>query len=120
MIRIQVLKNKSLLAEKCIVADHFWARLKGLIGTTRLELGEGLWLSPCHDIHMWFMRIAIDVVFVRPSQGDALWEVTSVHRNLRPWKLFPVWDRRAQATLELPVGTIDRCAIVAGDELCIS
>jgi uncharacterized membrane protein (UPF0127 family) len=105
------------------VANRFFARLKGLIGTSRLEPGEGLLLSPCNDIHMWFMRIPIDVVFVRPLAGDpegATHEVCSVREDLPPWRPLPVRDGRARETLELPAGTIRRCGIAAGDRLCIS
>lgn len=122
-IRVQSLKNQSLIADKCFVADRFLTRLIGLIGTSRLEPGEGLLISPCNDIHMWFMRMPIDVVFVRSagSAGGAFTHVVSSAReNVRPWKFLPLRDGRADQTLELPVGTIERCKITAGDELCIS
>lgn len=123
-IRVQSLKNQSLIADKCFVADRFLARLKGLLGTSRLEPGEGLLISPCNDIHMWFMRMPIDVVFVRPAPASAVGSVThvvcSAHEDVRPWKLLPLRDARAKETIELPVGTIGRCEIAAGDELCIS
>jgi uncharacterized membrane protein (UPF0127 family) len=111
-IRIQSLKNQSLIADKCFVANRFFARLKGLIGTSRLEPGEGLLISPCNDIHMWFMSMPIDVVFVRPvapQAGDATAAthvVCSARAGLRPWKALPVRDGSATDTIELPVGTI--------------
>jgi uncharacterized membrane protein (UPF0127 family) len=125
-VSVQSLKNQCLIADKCFVANRFFARLKGLIGTTRLESGEGIFLSPCNDIHMWFMSIPIDVVFVRAeAQNEAgdthdRWKVCSVHEDMRPWKLLPLRDGRATDTLELPVGTIRRCAIAEGDLLCLS
>ena len=122
-VRVLSLKNQSLIADKCFVANRFLARLKGLIGTSRLESGEGILLSPCNDIHMWFMSMPIDVVFVRTekgAEGEATHVVCSTHENLRPWKPLPVRDGKACATLELPVGTIRRCAISTGDKLCIS
>jgi uncharacterized membrane protein (UPF0127 family) len=121
-VSIQSLKNQSLIAEKCFVANRFFSRFKGLIGTSRLEPGEGLLLSPCNDIHMWFMSIPIDVVFVRRESGPqgSTHRVTSVHEGLKPWKLLPVRDGRAQETIELPAGTIARHSIAAGDALCIS
>jgi hypothetical protein len=126
-VRVQSLKNQSQIADKCFVANHFLARLKGLIGTSRLAPGEGILLSPCNDIHMWFMSMPIDVVFVRPQKGTeegaesgATHVVCSTREGLRPWKLLPVRDGKARETLELPVGTIQRCEITAGDKLCIS
>lgn len=134
-VRVQSLKNQSLIADKCFVANRFLARFKGLIGTSRLVPGEGLLLSPCNDIHMWFMSMPIDVVFVRRvssaagtsaiagssgAGGVATHVVCSARAGLRPWKLLPVRDGGAHETLELPVGTIERCQISAGDQLCIS
>lgn len=113
--RIQNKKNELLLAERCYLAHSFIARLKGLIGTSELRSGEGLWLQPCNDIHMWFMSIPIDVVFINKH-----YQVTSIQPNLRPWRIFPVRDWKASITLELPVGTIDRCQVQPGDQLCIS
>lgn len=123
-IRVQSLKNQSLIADKCFVADRFLTRLQGLIGSSRLEPGEGLLIAPCNDIHMWFMSMPIDVVFVKPlatsPKTHATHVVCSAFENVRPWKALPLRDGRASETLELPVGTIGRCEITAGDELCIS
>jgi uncharacterized membrane protein (UPF0127 family) len=127
-VKVQSLRNQGLIADQCIVANRFWGRLKGLIGTSRLAPGEGLLLSPCNDIHMWMMSMPIDVVFVRAvsetekagAEATATHVVCSTHENLKPWKPLPVRDKRARETLELPVGTIRRCEIIAGDKLCIS
>jgi uncharacterized membrane protein (UPF0127 family) len=121
-VSVHSLKNQSVIADKCFVANRFFARFKGLIGTSRLAPGEGMLLSPCNDIHMWFMSIPIDVVFIaRAQDGESKnWEVRSARENLRPWKVLPLRDGRATDTLELPVGTIQRCAIAPGDKLCIS
>jgi uncharacterized membrane protein (UPF0127 family) len=126
-VRVQSLKNNGFIADQCIVANRFWSRLKGLIGTSRLAPGEGLLLSPCNDIHMWFMSMPIDVVFIRrelsedgTTEGGATHVVCSTHENLRPWKWLPVRNGKARETLELPIGTIQRLQITAGDKLCIS
>jgi len=124
MIRVSVrfLIDRGVIADQCIVANCFFSRLKGLIGKSRLAPGEGLLLSPCNDIHMWFMSMPIDVVFLRRPGGELtgeVWEVCGVRENLRPWKLLPVRERRASATLELPAGTVRRHAITQGDALCI-
>ncbi|MFZ9596146.1 MAG: DUF192 domain-containing protein [Bdellovibrionia bacterium] len=105
------------------MANSFLSRLKGLIGHSNLDPGHGLLLDPCHEIHMWWMKIPLDVVFlkrIKASGTQDILEVTSVRKNLQPWKVLPVRDARATLTLELPVGTIDRCELQAGDRLCIS
>jgi uncharacterized membrane protein (UPF0127 family) len=136
-VKIQSLRNSRWIAERCDVAESFLRRLQGLIGRTTLSPGQGLLLNPCNDIHMWMMSIPIDVVFIEKIANEEIrtgkiheisnelpaspnFRVTSVRENLRPWKLLPTRDFRASQTLELPVGTIRRCEIQPGDELCIS
>jgi uncharacterized membrane protein (UPF0127 family) len=122
-VKIQSLKNQRWIADQCSVARSFFSRLKGLIGKTELSSGEGLLLCPCNDIHMWFMSMPIDVIFIRKKEGTEdlrVYQVTSVRTHLKPWRIFPVRDGRASDTIELPVGTIQRCDIQPGDEVCIS
>ncbi len=122
-IKVFSVKNQAQLADKCSVAESYLSRLKGLIGVKELPEGEGLLLSPCRDIHMWFMNIPIDVVFLNSRvsrEGKTFFRVSSCRENLRPWALLPNGDWGATDTLELPVGTIQRCQIEAGDEICIS
>ena len=117
---IQALKNQAFIADKCQVAESFVERLRGLIGRKRFEPGEGLLLPRCNDIHMWFMSVPIDVVFIRSARredGRVVRVVASVREGLRPWKLLPVRDWSAEDTLELPVGTVRRIGLQPGDEL---
>ncbi len=123
LIRVQSLTNQALIADKCYVAECFWDRLRGLIGKSQLESGMGMLFPKCNDIHMWFMKIPIDVVFLQKensSNGTQIWKVSSTHQNVRPWKPLPLRDAQASDTLELPAGTVQRCEIRVGDELCIS
>lgn len=121
LVRVQSLKNQALIADKCHVADSFFDRLRGLIGRTGLAPGEGMFFPRCNDIHMWFMRFPIDVVFLSPGTNEReLYRVSSVHRGVRPWRPRPLIDWKASDTLELPAGTIERFAIETGDELCIN
>ncbi len=119
------LKDQRIISDKCLVAESFFSRLRGWIGKTRAESGEGILFPNCTSIHMWFMSIPIDVVFLRvqmqKEQGGNLVErkvVTSVHPQVRPWKALPLSDGGANETLELPAGSIGRFGIAPGDELC--
>ena len=118
-VQIHSLRDQACVAHQCFIADSFFTRLRGLIGTKALLEGEGLFLSHCNDIHMWFMSISIDVVFVQ-KQTDTLYRVTSVVSQVQPWKWFPIRDPHAHHTLELPLHTIERCQIQRGDILCIA
>ncbi len=122
-VRIESLKNQAVIADKCQVADTFVSRFFGLMGKSGLEAGEGLWLRPSNSIHMWFMRFPIDVLFVRAEKRDAgkiVVKVYSAHGNVRPWRILPLGNWRAKDAIELPAGTLGRCLIESGDELCIS
>ena len=119
MIRIRSLKNQAVIADKCFVATRFFDRLKGLIGKKAMPSGEAMLFPSCNDIHMWFMSMPIDVVFLRAlNPARTRWTVTSVRRAARPWKALPMSDGKASDTLELPVGTIVQHDIAPGDELC--
>lgn len=115
-IRLINLKDHRIISDKCLVAESFFLRLRGWMGKTHAASGEGILFPKCTSIHMWFMSIPIDVVFLRVERERKV--VTSVH-SVRPWKLLPISDARAHETLELPVGSIQRLGISAGDELCI-
>jgi uncharacterized protein len=119
LVSVKALTNQALIADRVYVAESFFDRLRGLIGRRSLVDGQGLLLPRCNDIHMWFMSIPIDVVFVR-KENETTFVVSSTRENARPWKILPLRDGRASETLELPVGTIAKHAIRAGDRLCIS
>ena len=104
------------------LAESFFDRLRGLIGVRSYPEGQGLLFSHCNNIHMWMMSIPIDVVFLRQEHTHPVrtWAISSVHRGLRPWKIFPVADFKAKDVLELPVGTIDRLNLQKGDVVCIA
>lgn len=110
-----VLNNQGAIADKCFVAERFLERLKGLIGKARLEPGEAMYFPRCNSVHMWFMRTAIDIIFLDRNK-----KVTSVHSNVRPWKFLPVSDFSAKDTLELPPGRAAEFGIRPGDQLCLS
>lgn len=96
-----------------IRTNSMWSRMRGLLGRGALAPSEGLWISPCSSIHMFFMRFAIDVVFI-----DEKFQVVRVHEALRPWR----WARGgkfAHSVLELPPGTAAFLNIRVGDELTI-
>jgi uncharacterized membrane protein (UPF0127 family) len=109
----------TVLADRVEIAASLWAKFMGLMGRRDLPVGDGLWLPASNGIHMFFMRIAIDAVFVGRAGRDGSRTVLSVHRNLRPWRGMVPLVRGADGCLELPVGTIDASATVPGDVIRI-
>ena len=70
---------------------------------------------------MMFMRMTIDVVFMKKhvsETGQSVWKVSSAHPSVKPWRVH-LTNLKASDTLELPLGTIVRCDLQVGDELCI-
>lgn len=101
------------IGERIVPARSLRTRLIGLLGRSSLVPGDGLWLEPCSSIHMFFMRFAIDAVFV-----DRAGVVTRAVKNLRPWRIA-FGGRRAHAVVEVAVGTIAASQTRAGDRLTI-
>ena len=99
-----------VVVERCSIADKPWGRMRGLLGRSSLDPGEGLLLKPCGSVHMFFMRFPIDVVFL-----DRELAVVGVVPGLRPWRM--AGRRGAKAALELPAGETARRRIEPGERL---
>lgn len=110
--------NQTIIATRCKLANSFFSRLQGLIGKKILQPGEGLWITRCKEIHMWWMKIPIDVLFLKKHrdshQGRKHYEINSFYKNLKPWHLLPVRDSNASDTLELPSGSVERFQLQKG------
>jgi uncharacterized membrane protein (UPF0127 family) len=99
-----------VVCERCLVAENPLARMRGLLGRRGLESGEGLLLRPAPSVHTFFMRFAIDVVFLARDG-----EVLKVVHRLKPWRTTGA--RRAKAVVELAAGEADRRGIDTGMRL---
>ena len=122
-IKIKLLQNQVFIADKCYVAERFLERFLGLMGRAQLSSGEGMLFPQCKSVHMWFMKIPIDIIFLNIDQANSdvtLRRISSLHQNVRPWKFIPVSDFGASEVLELPAGTIQKNSLQVGDSLCIS
>lgn len=97
---------------RCVVADTAPARMRGLLGRPGMEETEGLLIRPTNSVHMFFMRFAIDVVFL-----DRDLVVRKVVEALRPWRMTACSG--ARAALELPAGTARRRGITVGERLTL-
>ena len=107
---ITVRVDDRVACERCAVADHPVARMRGLLGRSDLPRGEGVLLRPAGSIHTFFMRFPIDVVFL-----DADDRVLEVVPHLAPWRAAGV--KGARAVLELATGEADARGIRAGSTL---
>jgi len=98
------------VCERCLVAEGPLLRMRGLLGRSDLPDDEGILLRPASSIHMFFMRFAIDAVFL--SRDLTVLKVVS---DLGPWRMAS--RRRAHAVLELPAGACARRGVREGDRL---
>jgi uncharacterized membrane protein (UPF0127 family) len=102
-----------VLCERCFVADSAVARMRGLLGRSGLESGEGLLLRPASSVHTFFMRFPIDVVFLGRDG-----EVLKVAERVPAWRTAAA--KGAKAVVELPSGEAARRGLHAGDRVELS
>jgi uncharacterized protein len=84
--------------------------MRGLLGRDRLERGEGLLLRPASSIHTFFMRFAIDAVWL-----DRDLRVVGVTHDVSPWRTAA--QSGAKAVLELPAGEATALGLEVGESL---
>ena len=109
------------IARRVLKADDHSSRGRGLLGRSGMQADEGLWIIlggglrfvPCPTIHTFFMKFAIDVLFL-----DSNLQVVRIIDNFRPWRLSP-WEFRAHSVLELAGDTL-RGSVAQGDQLQIA
>jgi len=82
--------------------------MRGLLGRASLDRDEGMLFRPAGSIHMFFMRFAIDAVFL-----DRDLVVVDVVPNLKPWRMAS--RRGAKVVVELAEGAA--AGLRPGDQL---
>ncbi|MEX1227406.1 MAG: DUF192 domain-containing protein [Marinobacter sp.] len=93
------------------LADTFWTRLRGLLGRSGLEPGEGLLISPCRDVHTCGMRFPIDIVFL-----DGTLTVIRLRAACTAWRFYSGGNECRHA-LELAAGAIAESELGVGERL---
>lgn len=104
------------LATRLTVAQTHWSRLRGLLGISLDDFGNGggLWIRPCRGVHTLAMRFPIDVVYLNRAGT-----VVHVEHNLQPWRFSPV-RMQAFSVLELPSHTVATTGTAPGDSIEIT
>ena len=100
-----------VVAEHVEIAATAWRRFVGLMFRSDLPEGRGLFLSPCNSIHMFFMRIALDVAFL-----DRDGAVLRAYHGIRPWRVSRI-VRGAKSAVELRAGTLAAAGVEKGTVL---
>ena len=94
------------------IADRFWPRFRGLLGRRGIEPDEGLLIRPARSIHMFWMRFAIDALFL-DDQG----EIRHIASDLRPWRMASC--RGAREVVELRAGRAAQLGLDIGQRLTV-
>lgn len=95
------------------LADSFLSRFIGLLNRSSLNENEGLLITRCNSIHMFFMRFPIDVIFL-----DKQHTVVGLVDNIQPFRTSPFF-LKASFGLELKSGTIQKTHTQIGDQLML-
>lgn len=104
-------RSKETLVPRLQVARTAWECMRGLLGRESLAADEGLWITQRGSIHTFFMKFAIDLVFV-----DRKLTVTKTVAHVEPGRF--VWRGwRSHSVIELQAGFLDRRPIRVGDQL---
>ena len=109
-VKIVVKSDKRVIAEKAMLADSFFKRLKGLMFSKKMDGYDALILNPCNSIHTFFMKYSIDVVFLNKES-----KIIKIKRGLRPWRTTPIYWFASQV-IEFAVDCLDK-KLQEGDEL---
>jgi uncharacterized membrane protein (UPF0127 family)/CheY-like chemotaxis protein len=104
------LTSGAIACEQALIADRPLLRMRGLLGRSSLQAGEGMLLHPAPSIHTAFMRFPVDVLFL-----DARMRVIKAVANLKPWRMAAA--ARAWGALELAAGEISARGIGLGHRL---
>jgi uncharacterized membrane protein (UPF0127 family) len=105
-------RTGQVLASAVDVAETSESRRRGLLGRDSLAPSAALVIAPCSAIHMFFMRFAIDAVFV-----DRTGRVLKIVHNLKPWRI--ALSLRAYAVVEMTSGSVKRSDVEVGDHLML-
>ena len=108
-IVVRETSGERVVARRGRVARSVGRRLIGLLSRCTLDAEEALILPRCNAIHTWFMRMPIDVVFVR--EGRVLKTVP----RLGPFRF--AFAPSADTVIELCQGAIGRAGITVGSRL---
>jgi len=104
----------TLIAEDLSIAETLPKRTVGLLGRKEFKKGEALLIKPCQQIHTFFMRFPIDILFL-----DRKNRIIKAIKNFSPWRISGIY-LKAKSCLELPSGAIESTFTQERDEILIS
>lgn len=106
--------SKKIISENLIRADNYYKRLKGLMFTDYLPENSAMHIIPCNEIHTFFMKYSIDVLYLDKNN-----KIISMDEELIPGKIGRL-IKGSNSVIELPPGKIKKEGIEIGQVLSFS
>jgi hypothetical protein len=113
MIKVIDSRNGKELADDVIEARGIKSKLLGLIGRDSLEQACAMLIPGCRQVHTFFMRFAIDVLFLNSAR-----KVIGMECEMAPFRISRFY-LKGKSVLEMPAGTLKRMGVRLGDTLWI-
>jgi uncharacterized protein len=110
-MKIRNITRQNFLAQEADLAQDPFSRMKGLLGRKDLPKDHALIIRPCNQVHMFFMRFPIDVLFVDKNNI-----VVGLVENIKPGHLSPIFFG-SHFVIELPSGVIQVTSTQIKDKL---
>ncbi len=108
--RLHRADNRTCLIPRVALTGNWFERLRGLLGSPPPGPGEALLIRPCSSVHTFFMRYAIDLIFL-----DRDWRIAKTVPSLKPWRMAAC--PAAAMVLELAEGSLNQLSISQGIQL---
>ena len=105
-------RNGRIVADHLLPAFDSQARRTGLLAHRSLPAGTAMIIAPTNAIHTFFMKFAIDVLFVAKDG-----RIVKVRESLRPWRMAAAWS--GHGVIELAAGAVGLCEVAEGDRLTL-
>jgi len=99
-MKIIVKETGKVIALDVFVAKTIKERMLGLMFSKVIPNGDALWIKPCNSIHTFFMKYAIDVLFL-----DRNFKVVKKYERLTPWRITPIHFKSA-SVIEMKGGSL--------------
>ena len=109
---VDLAEGTTTLATTVEAALDSASRKRGLLGRDALAPGAALVIAPSNGVHTFFMKFAIDVVFVARDG-----RVVKIARAVNPWRACLAL--RAFAAVELAAGAAETAELRVGDRLSV-
>jgi len=103
-------KQGEVIFSKLHWARNPFSKMKGLLGRKSLDKGEALIFSRAPSIHTFFMKFAIDIIFLDPGK-----KVIAFFEKVKPNRILPYV--KSSYTVEMPEESVQIKKIKLGDQL---